>query len=99
MPTNGVKPKTGDVVYTRESFFQMVSGVFEAASECGSDPETTLETIRAIFEKIKEADKPQLVCECKKPGIVTDATYCFKCHRPTAILSRTYEEIYAALKK
>ena len=23
------------------------------------------------------------VCECKKPALVTDDSYCFRCHRPT----------------
>lgn len=43
-------------VYTRDSFYMMVYGVFEAAKTSGSDA-VTFATIKEIFEKVKKNEE------------------------------------------
>lgn len=37
----------------------------------------------------------EAICDCEKPAIVTDETYCFRCHRPTVAALRAIVKSYA----
>lgn len=51
-------------------------------SGMGHGPDVKEVTHRAERQEAKKAVVDG-ICQCKKPAIVTDETYCFRCHKPT----------------
>lgn len=48
----------------------------------GSGPEAKGLTHRAERQDAKR-EVAEAICNCRKPALVTDDTYCFNCHKPT----------------
>jgi transcription elongation factor Elf1 len=53
----------------------------EHCPKCNHAMESILDYL--YWHKFKRCTACRKVCECKKPALMTDDTYCFGCHRPT----------------